>query len=80
MFLCQICLAWYLQFDSCTSQAEYEKEEIEAVHVTYTDNRPILDMFLAKPVGLLSLLDEESNFPKATDQTLVGKLMMFIII
>ncbi|PVD37741.1 hypothetical protein C0Q70_00342 [Pomacea canaliculata] len=53
--------------------AEYEKEEIEAVHVTYTDNRPILDMFLAKPVGLLSLLDEESNFPKATDQTLVDK-------
>jgi myosin heavy subunit len=28
-------------------------------------------MFLAKPVGVLALLDEESNFPKATDATLV---------
>ena len=36
------------------------------------DNRVVLDMFLAKPVGLLALLDEESNFPKGTDATLVG--------
>ena len=56
-------------------QAEYEKEEIDATQVTYVDNRPILDMFLSKPVGLLSLLDEESHFPKATDQTLVGKML-----
>nr|KAG5713513.1 hypothetical protein BaRGS_025061 [Batillaria attramentaria] len=53
--------------------AEYEKEEVDATQVTYVDNRPILDMFLSKPVGLLSLLDEESHFPKATDQTLVDK-------
>lgn len=53
--------------------AEYEKEEIDAAQVTYVDNRPILDMFLSKPVGLLSLLDEESHFPKATDQTLIDK-------
>ena len=37
------------------------------------DNRPVLDMFLSKPMGLLALLDEESNFPKATDLTLVGE-------
>lgn len=30
-------------------------------------------MFLQKPMGLLSLMDEESRFPQATDQTLVGK-------
>jgi len=30
-------------------------------------------MLLAKPVGLLALLDEESNFPKATDHSLVRK-------
>jgi hypothetical protein len=27
-----------------------------------------------KPIGLLSLLDEESNFPRATDLTLANKL------
>lgn len=27
-----------------------------------------------KPLGLLSLLDEESNFPRATDLTLANKL------
>ena len=41
--------------------------------VEFADNRPVLDMFLAKPMGVLSLLDEESRFPKATDQSLVGK-------
>lgn len=39
----------------------------------FADNRPVLDMFLAKPMGLLALLDEESRFPQATDKSLVGK-------
>lgn len=30
-------------------------------------------MFLAKPLGLLALLDEESRFPGATDNSLIGK-------
>ncbi|XP_033899558.3 myosin-IIIb [Acipenser ruthenus] len=54
-------------------QIEYQNEEIDASLVEYEDNRPILDMFLQKPMGLLSLLDEESRFPQATDQTLVDK-------
>ncbi|UJR10380.1 hypothetical protein I4U23_014585 [Adineta vaga] len=41
---------------------------------TFYDNRPLLDMFLNKPVGILALIDEESRFPKATDFTLVDKL------
>ena len=41
--------------------------------ITFVDNRPLLDMFLMKPMGLLALLDEESYFPKATDLTLVGR-------
>ena len=41
--------------------------------ITFVGNRPLLDMFLMKPMGLLSLLDEESHFPKATDLTLVGR-------
>uniref|UniRef100_H3A9B2 non-specific serine/threonine protein kinase n=2 Tax=Latimeria chalumnae TaxID=7897 RepID=H3A9B2_LATCH len=54
-------------------QIEYQNEGIDAKLVEYEDNRPILDMFLQKPMGLLSLLDEESRFPQATDQTLVDK-------
>ena len=41
--------------------------------IKFVDNRPLLDMFLMKPMGLLALLDEESHFPKATDLTLVGE-------
>ncbi|XP_073490036.1 myosin-IIIb isoform X1 [Aquarana catesbeiana] len=54
-------------------QMEYQSEGIDAALVKYEDNRPLLDMFLQKPMGLLSLLDEESRFPQATDQTLVDK-------
>ncbi|KAL8563942.1 hypothetical protein ACOMHN_059372 [Nucella lapillus] len=53
--------------------AEYAEEGVDARQVSYVDNRPILDMFLARPVGLLSLLDEESHFPKASDHTLLDK-------
>ncbi|XP_061580454.1 myosin-IIIb isoform X1 [Cololabis saira] len=54
-------------------QIEYQSEGVDASLVEYEDNRPILDMFLQKPMGLLSLLDEESRFPQASDQTLVDK-------
>ncbi|TKC38858.1 hypothetical protein EI555_015476 [Monodon monoceros] len=54
-------------------QNEYINEDVDARVIEYEDNRPLLDMFLQKPMGLLSLLDEECRFPKATDQTLVEK-------
>lgn len=57
-------------------QNEYLYEGVDARVIEYEDNRPLLDMFLQKPMGLLSLLDEESQFPQATDQTLVGKYMV----
>ncbi|XP_077124534.1 myosin-IIIa [Ranitomeya variabilis] len=54
-------------------QNEYLNEDVDARAIEYEDNRPLLDMFLQKPMGLLSLLDEEIRFPRATDQTLVEK-------
>ncbi|XP_060540202.1 myosin-IIIa [Pantherophis guttatus] len=54
-------------------QNEYLNEGIDARIIEYEDNKPLLDIFLQKPMGLLSLLDEESSFPQATDQTLVEK-------
>lgn len=40
--------------------------------VEFSDNRPVLDMLLSRPLGLLALLDEESRFPKSSDRTLTG--------
>ncbi|ETE66656.1 Myosin-IIIa, partial [Ophiophagus hannah] len=54
-------------------QNEYLNEGLDARIIEYEDNKPLLDIFLQKPMGLLSLLDEESSFPQATDQTLVEK-------
>ncbi|XP_040611336.1 myosin-IIIa isoform X4 [Mesocricetus auratus] len=56
-----------------TMENEYLKEDVDARVIEYEDNQPLLDMFLQKPMGLLSLLDEESRFPNATDQTLIEK-------
>ena len=53
---------------------EYAKEGISGKNITYQDNQPLLDLLLQnKPLGLLAILDEESNFPKATDQTMIDK-------
>lgn len=41
--------------------------------VEFTDNRPVLDMLLSRPMGLLALLDEESRFPRSNDRSLIGK-------
>ncbi|VVC25717.1 Protein kinase, ATP binding site,Protein kinase domain,Serine/threonine-protein kinase, active site,Myosin [Cinara cedri] len=54
-------------------QAEYESEGVPVQHVGFCDNRPVLDMLVSRPMGLLALLDEESRFPRATDRSLVEK-------
>ena len=53
---------------------EYRREGIDTADVKYKDNQPVLNFFLEKPLGLYSILDEQSNFPKATDDTFVTKL------
>ncbi|EDQ85639.1 uncharacterized protein MONBRDRAFT_34161 [Monosiga brevicollis MX1] len=58
------------------NQQEYARQGVDGANVTYVDNGPVLDMFLSRPVGLLALLDEESHFPKATDETLVLKFAL----
>ncbi|KAH8041089.1 hypothetical protein HPB51_013749 [Rhipicephalus microplus] len=54
-------------------QQEYLNEGLSVQPVSFGDNRPVLDMFLGRPLGLLALLDEESHFPNATDQSLIDK-------
>ncbi|XP_072920381.1 myosin-IIIa isoform X1 [Hemitrygon akajei] len=55
-------------------QEEYKQEEVEWKTISFKDNKAILDLFLAKPLGILSLLDEQTAFPQATDWTFVDKL------
>jgi len=57
-------------------QEEYTREGLAMVYVEFVDNKSVLDMFLMKPVGLLALLDEECNFPKATDVSLVRTCLL----
>ncbi|XP_039026501.1 myosin-2-like isoform X2 [Hibiscus syriacus] len=55
-------------------QEEYELDGIDWAKVDFEDNQVCLDLFEKKPLGILSLLDEESNFQNATDFTLANKL------
>ncbi|KAK9668644.1 hypothetical protein RND81_13G074500 [Saponaria officinalis] len=57
-----------------TIQQDYEADGIDWTKVDFKDNQECLNLFEKKPLGLLSLLDEESNFPKATDRTFANKL------
>ncbi|XP_052862446.1 myosin-IIIb [Anopheles cruzii] len=54
-------------------QQEYMAEGIPVDLVEFADNRPVLDMLLSRPLGLLALLDEESRFPRSTDRSLIEK-------
>lgn len=41
-------------------QVELMKEGLEDLSdISYTDNEDVLDLFMRKPIGLLSLLDEQ---------------------
>ncbi|KAJ7417754.1 myosin-IIIb [Willisornis vidua] len=55
-------------------QAAYKEEGLPWETIPFNNNEPILNLLLAKPLGLLSLLDEQSAFPQATDKTFVDKL------
>merc|ERR550519_1792453 len=56
-------------------QEEYVREGIPWQNVDFgMDLQKCIDMF-EKPMGLLSIFEEESLFPKATDQTFAAKLM-----
>ncbi|GAB4846314.1 Myosin-2 [Ancistrocladus abbreviatus] len=59
-------------------QENYEADGIDWTKVCFDDNQECLNLLEKEPLGLLSLLDEESNSPKATDLTLANKLKQYL--
>ncbi|KAL9324771.1 hypothetical protein ACSQ67_005416 [Phaseolus vulgaris] len=55
-------------------QEEYIQDGIDWAKVEFEDNQDCLNLFEKRPLGLLSLLDEESTFPNGTDKTFANKL------
>lgn len=55
-------------------QEEYIQDGIDWAKVEFEDNQDCLNLFEKRPLGLLSLLDEESTFPNGTDITFANKL------
>ncbi|XP_052457119.1 unconventional myosin-IXAa isoform X1 [Carassius gibelio] len=54
-------------------QEEYRSEGIAWHNINYIDNTGCISLISKKPTALLHLLDEECNFPQATNQTLLDK-------
>uniref|UniRef100_A0A4W6DJI1 Myosin VIIBa n=1 Tax=Lates calcarifer TaxID=8187 RepID=A0A4W6DJI1_LATCA len=55
-------------------QEEYARENIVWERIDYKDNQRTLDILAHKPMNMLALIDEESNFPKGTDTTMLQKM------
>ncbi|CAG0897110.1 unnamed protein product [Darwinula stevensoni] len=55
-------------------QEEYSREEIDWKSIDFYDNQPCIDLIEGKPLGILSLLDEECRMPNGSDKSWVGKL------
>ncbi|KAH9513297.1 Unconventional myosin-IXa [Bulinus truncatus] len=54
-------------------QEEYLREGIQWKNIEFIDNTASLELFSKRPSGLFYLLDEECNFPAATNETLLNK-------
>ncbi|XP_045594548.1 myosin-VIIa isoform X2 [Procambarus clarkii] len=55
-------------------QEEYNSENINWQHIEFVDNQDTLDLIAIKQLNIMALVDEESKFPKGTDQTMLQKL------
>ncbi|XP_044740758.1 unconventional myosin-IXa-like [Chrysoperla carnea] len=54
-------------------QEEYRKEGIRWTNIEFMDNTGCLQLIEGKPNGLLCVLDDQCNFPGATNETLLQK-------
>ena len=54
-------------------QEAYKTERISWSVIGFKDNQAVIDTISKKPLGILHLLDDESNFPKGTDFSFLEK-------
>ncbi|CAF1411067.1 unnamed protein product, partial [Didymodactylos carnosus] len=54
-------------------QEEYVKEKLSWKRIEFMDNTDCLDLIGKKPNGIIPILDDESSFPRATDQSFLQK-------
>ncbi|KAI9502568.1 P-loop containing nucleoside triphosphate hydrolase protein, partial [Coemansia spiralis] len=56
-------------------QEEYRREQLSNWRfIGFQDNQPCIDLIEGKPIGILSLLDEESRLEQGSDRTFTEKL------
>ncbi|KAJ2453733.1 Myosin type-2 heavy chain 1 [Coemansia sp. RSA 2336] len=56
-------------------QEEYKREKLQNwTFIGFQDNQPCIDLIEGKPIGILSLLDEESRLEQGSDRTFTEKL------
>lgn len=56
-------------------QEEYDNEGINWKHIEFVDNQDTLDLIGARPMNLISLVDEESVFPKVKSRGVLVKYL-----
>ncbi|XP_021346055.1 uncharacterized protein LOC110445656 [Mizuhopecten yessoensis] len=68
---------YFMDYIFPRERREYELEGVEWRDIVYHSNDDVLELVFRRPDGVLSLLDEESIFPRSTDVTLVQKLNQY---
>lgn len=53
-------------------------EGIDIEIIRYADNRPILDLCLGQPSGVISIIEEESKFYRSSSWTLIGSIFKHV--
>jgi myosin heavy subunit len=48
-------------------------EHITWEHIQFKDNQDVIDLLSSKPLNVISLIDEESRFPKVREKEGRGK-------
>ncbi|KJE89349.1 myosin IIIA, variant [Capsaspora owczarzaki ATCC 30864] len=65
---------YFIQHVFKWEQDEYAREGIQWQHVSFLDNQECLSLLTGRPIGIFAVLDEESHFPRASDQSFIAKL------
>ncbi|KAL5004693.1 hypothetical protein ScPMuIL_018149 [Solemya velum] len=65
---------YFMEYLFPRERKEYEDEGIQWQNIVYHSNNDVLELLFDRPEGILSLIDEESNFPGSSDVTLTHKL------